>query len=240
MVLRIAHRGFSSEAPENSIEAFKKAAESGSDMVEFDVHETKDGHLVVMHDKTLNRTTDGKGSIKNITLDELRKFHGPNGEHVPTIEEVIRILKNKCAMNIELKDKQLTNKLLKIIKKEKIEKKVIISSVYTKVIKTIKEKELGIKTAWLVSETRWQLIILYILRFFLPYFLVRMAKKMKTDAIGLQYKLVTDKLVKALHQNHINIGVWTVNNKEDIKKMQLLGVDAIISDKPGLLTDKFK
>lgn len=235
MVLRIAHRGFSSKAPENSIEAFKKAAKSKIDMVEFDVHETKDGKLIVMHDETLNRTTDGKGFIKELTLNEIRKFHEPNGEPVPTIEEVIKILKDKCGINIEVKDEQLANKILQIIKKEKMGKRVIISSVHSDVIKTIKEKEPEIKTAWLVTETRWKLAVLYSLRFLLPYILVKMAKKMKADSIGLQYQLVTDKLVKGLHKNNLSIGVWTVNNKKDIKKMQLLGVDAIISDEPELL-----
>lgn len=235
MVLRVAHRGLYSKSPENSIEAFKKIAKSKIDMVEFDVHETKDGKLIVMHDETLNRTTDGKGRIKDLTLDEIRKFHEPNGEPVPTIEEVIKILKDKCGINIEVKDKQLANKIIQIIKKEKIGEKIIISSVYSDIIKTIKEKKPGIKTAWLVTETRWKLVILYPLRFLLPYILVRMAKKMKADAIGLQYRLVTDKLVKVLHQNGLSIGVWTVNNEKDIKKMKLLGVDAIISDKPELL-----
>lgn len=240
MVLRIAHRGFSSEAPENSIESFKKAAKSGIDMVEFDVHETKDGRIIVMHDQTLDRTTDGKGVIKDLTLKEIRKFHEANGEHVPTIEEVIRILRKNCALNIEIKDKHLANKVLAIIKKEKIQNKVMISSVHAGVIRLIKQKEPKIKTAWLVSITRWKLTILYSLRSFLPYFLVRMAKKMKTDSIGLQYRLVTDKLVKSLHKNNLSIGVWTVNNKKDIQTMKLLGVDAIISDKPNLLIDKFK
>lgn len=238
MVLRIAHRGFSSEAPENTIEAFKKAAKSGIDMVEFDVHETRDGHVIVMHDETLDRTTDGKGQIKELTLKEIRKFHGPNGEPVPTIEEVIKILKNNCAMNIEIKDKNLANKVLSIIKKERIQDKVMLSSVHPEVIKLIKREQPKIKTAWLVSVTRWKLTILYFLRFIIPYFVVRTAKKMKTDVIGLQYKIVTDELIRMSHKNNIDIGVWTVNNKNDIQKMKSMSVDAIISDRPDLLIDK--
>jgi len=235
MVLKIAHRGFSSQTLENSIKAFKKAANSGVDMVEFDVHETKDGHIVVMHDETLDRTTYGKGRIKDFELEEIRKFRTKDGELIPTIQEVIKILKNKCGLNIEVKDKNLTNKILDIIKKEKIENKVMLSSFHSNVVRFIKEREPKIKTAWLVAETKRKIQILYTLRFFLPFFVTRKAKKMKVDAVGLHYTLITNKIVKELHKNSIQVGAWTVNTKEEFNRLENLGVDAIISDYPDIL-----
>ena len=235
MVLKIAHRGFSSISPENSIESFKKAASLGIDMVEFDVHQTKDGHIVVMHDENLYRTIKRKGRIKDLKLEEIRKFHLMNGEPVPTLKEVIKVVKDKCGLNTDIKSQEITNKILAIIKEEKIENKVILSSFYSNVIKLIKKKEPGIKTCFLVADKKIKIIILYLFRPVLPYLFVSIAKKIKTDSMGLHYKLVTDKIIQSLHKNNIKIGVWTVNTKKDFKKMQLLGVDAIISDYPDIL-----
>ena len=234
MVLKIAHRGFSSLAPENSIEAFKKAAESGVDMVEFDVHGTKDGHIIVIHDENLKRTTDGQGFIKDLTLEEIKKFHEPNGEQIPTLEEVMEILKDKCALNIEIKDRNLTDNLLTIIKKEKITN-IVLSSFQLNVIKKIEKKEPTMKTAWLLAETKFKISLLYVFRSILPYFIKMIAKHVKMDSVGLYYKLITKKLVQILHKENIKIVAWTINKEEDFEKMQSFGVDAIISDKPEIL-----
>jgi len=103
MVLKIAHRGASNYAPENTIEAFKKAIRLGVDVVEFDVHRTKDNKIIVMHDNKVEKTTNGVGLIKNLSFKEIRKFHEPNGELIPTLQEVLDILKNKCiSLNYEL------------------------------------------------------------------------------------------------------------------------------------------
>ena len=96
MVLKIAHRGASHYSPENTIEAFKEALKLKVDVVEFDVHHTKDGKLIVMHDDNVNRTTDGLGPIHEFSLKHIRKLHEPNGEPVPTLQEVLDVLKNKC------------------------------------------------------------------------------------------------------------------------------------------------
>ncbi|MBU4501284.1 MAG: glycerophosphodiester phosphodiesterase family protein, partial [Nanoarchaeota archaeon] len=118
MVLKIAHRGFSAIAPENSLEAFRNVVKLKVDMVEFDIHKTKDNHIVVIHDDNVERTTNGKGNINDLTLGEIRNLHIKNGEPIPTLEEVIAVLKNHCGMNIEIKDEALSIPVVNIIKKE--------------------------------------------------------------------------------------------------------------------------
>ena len=123
MVLRIAHRGASSYAPENTLEAFRKAVKLKLDIVEFDVHHTKDGKLVIIHDHNIKRTMDGLGLIHKLSLKELRKFHEPNGESVPTLQEVINILKGHCILKIDIKDdKGLENAIFFIRKSNEFEK----------------------------------------------------------------------------------------------------------------------
>lgn len=104
-MLRIAHRGASGYAPENTLAAFKKALEFDIDVIELDVHLTKDNHLVVIHDKTVNRTTDGKGKVADKTLAELQKLDAGNGEKIPTLQEVLDLVNRKALVSIEIKGK---------------------------------------------------------------------------------------------------------------------------------------
>lgn len=106
-VLVVSHRGDWRNAPENSIPAMLNCVAMGVDMVELDLHKTKDGHLVLMHDKKVDRTTDGKGEVKNLTLEEIKKLHLRNGMgrvttvQVPTMEEVFAALKGKVLINVD-------------------------------------------------------------------------------------------------------------------------------------------
>jgi len=109
-VIVIAHRGFSGGAPENTISAFKKAIEVGSDMIELDVRFSKDGEIVVIHDETLERTTTGKGRVIEKTISELKqldagsKFHSSfSGEKIPTLRDVLQLAHRQIPVNIELK-----------------------------------------------------------------------------------------------------------------------------------------
>ena len=106
-IIVVAHRGDWRNAPENSLQAFQNCIEMGVDMIEIDVRKTKDGQLVLMHDNTVDRTTDGKGEVSDLTLEELRQLHLKNGmgrvtfHHIPTLEEVLELTKGKILINID-------------------------------------------------------------------------------------------------------------------------------------------
>ncbi|MCS7313960.1 MAG: glycerophosphodiester phosphodiesterase family protein [Bryobacterales bacterium] len=108
--LVVAHRGASRYAPENTLAAFRKAIELGADLIEFDVRETKDGHLVIMHDDTVDRTTDGEGRVSDLTLEQIKKldagsWFGPQfkGERVPTLEEALGTIKGGAMPDVDFK-----------------------------------------------------------------------------------------------------------------------------------------
>ncbi len=103
MVLRIGHRGAAGHAPENTLDSFRKAVELECDMTELDVHVCASGEVVVIHDETLDRTTDGKGQVSDHKLSELKQLDAGNGEEIPTLAEVLMLLKDKVMLNIELK-----------------------------------------------------------------------------------------------------------------------------------------
>ena len=108
-ILNIAHRGASAYELENTFAAFEKAIEMKADMIELDLHLTKDGEIIIMHDFQLRRMTDGGGRIEDLNYDEIKKFHENNGELIPTFEEVIKQTANKIGLYCELKSFEIEN-----------------------------------------------------------------------------------------------------------------------------------
>ncbi|MEO0143058.1 MAG: glycerophosphodiester phosphodiesterase family protein [candidate division WOR-3 bacterium] len=108
MIEIIGHRGARGIEPENTIRSFKKAIELKVDYIECDVHLTKDGHIVLIHDHTLDRTTNGTGYVNDYSFDAIRKLDAGKGEKIPTLQELIDLIKGKVKAHIELKDEKAT------------------------------------------------------------------------------------------------------------------------------------
>ncbi|WP_297550199.1 glycerophosphodiester phosphodiesterase family protein [Thermococcus sp.] len=126
-VIVLGHRGYMGKFPENSLLAFKKAIEAGADGVELDVWSTKDEKVIVMHDETIDRTSNMKGKQKEMTLEEIKKANIGMGERIPTLEEVFEALPESALINVELKDKDAVGEVARIVKKNNPER-VLISS----------------------------------------------------------------------------------------------------------------
>ena len=217
MVLKIAHKGASDYAPENTLEAFRKAIKLNVNIVEFDVHLTKDNKVVVMHDDNIRRTTDGKGLIKNLTFKELRKFHELNGESVPTLQEVIDILKGHVICKVDIKDESIYKDVIKIVIKNDL-KNFIITCDYHSVIKKIKQINSNIKCA--IGGVKDKSVRKVILD----------ALNVKADIIDANYSIITKEFIEESHKNGLEVHVWTVDDPKLMKKMIKLGVDGITSN----------
>lgn len=219
MVLIIAHKGATKHALENTLEAFRKAIKLKVDIVEFDVHLTKDKKVIVMHDHNVKKTTDGKGIIKNLTYKEIKKFHELNGENVPTLQEVIKILKKHFVCKIDIKDKNMHQEVIKIILKNNL-KNFIITCDYHEVINKIKQINKNIKCAiGGVKDVSVKKVI-------------KDALEVKADIIDAYYSIVTKKLIDEAHKNGLEVQVWTVDDPKLIKRMKKFGVDGITSNFP--------
>ena len=109
------HRGSPFKAPENTVSSVKKAIAEGADAVEIDVHKTKDNQIVVIHDDKVDRTTNGKGYIKDFTLSELKKLKINNNEKIPLLQEIINITKGKAKLIIEIKVKNIEKDVVKLV-----------------------------------------------------------------------------------------------------------------------------
>ena len=223
----LGHRGCAGLEPENTIRAFKKALDLGVDLIEFDVRMTRDKKLVVIHDEKLDRTTNGCGFVSDFDFEEIRGFDAGKGEKIPSFEEAINFLKNeKPTIVIEIKEPETTEKVLKIVKKENLENKIIIVSFWFDALRKIKEIAPEVKTGALFRKKVKDMISLI--------------REIRADGLGLEYHSVDEKIVKECHRNKIEINAWTVNEFEDIRKMIKLGVDIISSNYPNRVLEILK
>lgn len=221
------HRGAASYEPENTLRSFEKAIELGVDQIELDVHLSKDNELIVIHDEKLDRTTNGKGYVKDFTLAELKKFDAGKGEVIPTLREVFELVKNKdIVLQVELKSQNSEVAAIKLIEEYNYDDRVILISFHPKMLKNAKTINPRIKTGILVGDDLIDPI--------------QLIKRTRADRIHINFRRVTKKLVNHLHKKGIKIIVWTVDDPEDIEKMIKLGVDGICSNKPDLVISELR
>ncbi len=211
----IGHRGIMAYEPENTLRSVKKAL-TYADLVEIDVHMSKDGHVVVIHDSEVDRTTNGTGKVKDMTLKELKKLDAGRGERIPTLQEVIDLIKGKKKLIIEIKSSGAEEKVIQIIENNNLKDDVIIVSFYHPVVKKIKELS-DIKTGVIFSSQ--------------PVNAVKLALDANADIMLPNWKYITPEMVEDAHKHGLLIFSWTIDEPNDIKRMVEMGVDGIATNK---------
>ncbi|MHA2262633.1 MAG: glycerophosphodiester phosphodiesterase [Candidatus Thorarchaeota archaeon] len=219
----IGHRGAAAHAPENTMKSFDLAWKMGTDMVETDVWETSDGHIVCMHDRELSRTTNGEGYIDETPLDVLSKLDAGGGERVPLLGDVLEFAHGRFGVNIELKIPDIEEKVLDLVMETKMIEDVIISSFHHSSMGVIRAMNDVIPTAVLVNSEIEQL--------------ATYASNLRTTAINPLFWLVTEELVESSHDLGLKVYPWTVNDEELIAEQLKMRVDGIITDFPQLAVD---
>lgn len=230
-----AHRGASRYAPENTLPAFTLAAQQGADGVELDVHLSKDGELVVIHDETLDRTTDGTGPVQDYTLAQLQGFCADNhmpgfaDARIPTLRQVLARLKpTGLRVNIELKTSILwydgiEEKTLALVREMGMEDRVVYSSFNHYSIEKVRQLAPGAETAYLYSD-----IICDVERY-------AAAHGVQGLHPGLWNVKMADLLQRYLSSG-LAVRVWTVNDAADLRWLLEAGADVITNDPPLALT----
>nr|MDO8113200.1 glycerophosphodiester phosphodiesterase family protein [Candidatus Sigynarchaeota archaeon] len=221
MVLIIAHRGFHVEHPENTMLAFKKAIEIGAGGIELDVHATIDGKLIVMHDGTVDRTTNGKGSIDKMSWEEIQNLDTGHGEHPPLLEDVIVLCKEHGTfLNIEIKAMGIHEQVVALVKKHGYVDTVLVSSFMHIILPAVKKIEPGIKVAALIPDLAPKVVMGVI------------AKLFPVDAVNPFYKACKPAFMTAAKNKGLAIYAWTVDDVRDAKRIAALGVAGIITNRP--------
>lgn len=220
--LRIGHRGAKAYEPENTILSFKRALELGVNAVELDVRRTKDGEIVVIHDAEVDRTTNGKGLVSDLTLKEIKELSTEKGEKIPTLDEALAFLDRKVKVLIEIKEVGIEEKVLEIVKSRGLEDNVIIISFHEDSLKKVREMSGVIKTGLIYVRHKDP---------------IKAALSLKAQYLLPMYKFVYPSLVKRAHENGLKVIVWTINTPEEAREYARMGVDGIASDRPDILKD---
>ncbi|WP_312502375.1 glycerophosphodiester phosphodiesterase [Lacrimispora sp.] len=228
MIQITAHRGSSREAPENTMAAMAKAVDDLADFVEIDVQETKDGVVVLGHDISLKRVTGINRNVSSYTFEELRhldvgKWFSADyeGERIPSLEETMEFCKGRININIEIKDlgsrSELPDKVRELIEKYQMKEQCVVTSVRLSYLSRIKELDPDIRTGYIISAA------------YGDYY-----SSDAIDFISLRSSFVSERLVESAHKKGKAVHAWTVNNKSEMERMKMLGVDNIITDYPVL------
>lgn len=247
--VNFAHRGDSTRAPENTLDAFRKAVELGAGGLELDVHLTGDGHVVVIHDATVDRTTGGSGAVAGTTLDALREMDAGHrfstdggrtypyrgrGLSVPTLAEVLEEFPD-VALNIDLKEIQRGKEeaVFEVLREAGAEERALVVSEHYAFVRRVR-KLTGGRVA--TGASRLEIGIFYLMS------ALRLEGLLRPSYTALQapvyfgrLALVTRRFVEAAHARGVRVDAWIVNDPAEMRRLLDLGVDVVMTDYPERL-----
>jgi glycerophosphoryl diester phosphodiesterase len=236
------HRGAAGLAPENTLAAFRKAMALGVDALEMDLHVTRDGELIVIHDETLDRTTDGRGSVADLTLEEVKRRDAGGkfapafrGERVPTLREVIELVREgrnaRIRLDLEIKfgkgqegrPEDFEERVLEALRQTGFVQRVNVISFHHPSLVKMKALEPKIRTGLLEGGQQP------------PRDSVALVRQHRADYYSPRFQQVTAETVAALHRAGIPIVPWTANEEADMRRLMAVGIGTFPGD--GIATD---
>jgi len=245
-----AHRGASGEAPENTLVAFRRAADLGIRYAELDVHATRDGQVVVIHDETLERTTDGAGKVKEYTLSELQRFDAgyrfspdngqqfpfrATGAYIPTLAEVLHSFPHiKFTVEIKQVEPPIEELVIAVVRNCGRSADVILASEHDQVLVRARVLAPEVATSFAVGEGT-DFIQRALSGQLSDYHPAGLALQVPPEFHGVP--LVTPEIVSAAHALGLEMHVWTINEPQEMERLLDLGVDGLMSDFPGRLQE---
>ena len=217
-VLRIGHRGAAGHGPENTLAAIQKGIALGVDFVEIDLRRTADGVLVVLHDETVNRTTNGKGRVDHLSVQEVKKFNAGNGEHIPTLKEVLKVAAGEAGLMLELKVKGMAQQTVEVVREAGFRDPLIYASFLHDELQHVR-----------TVEPEASLMVLF---GGLSRASVARAIKYGSSYVGLRHDKTTRVLADSFHRAGLLVFVYTADAPSDIQRAVSLDVDGVISNFP--------
>jgi glycerophosphoryl diester phosphodiesterase len=229
----IGHRGASAEAPENTLAAFRRAAELGAAGFETDLRVTSDGEFLLLHDARVNRTTDGRGQVDELPLAALRRLDAGSwfdkkfaGERIPTLDEALG-LAGELGLRIYLEVKAPLSGSLPRALAERLRNtgrldRVVVLAFDGATIAAVREAEPGLETALLTDRARGA---------------VKQAQRAGAKQLAPRHTRATPRLVRQAREAGLGVVVWTVNRRSEMRRMLSIGVDGIMTDYPGRLRE---
>ncbi|RTZ94914.1 MAG: glycerophosphodiester phosphodiesterase [Deltaproteobacteria bacterium] len=231
--LVVGHRGFRARYPENTRVSFEAATNAGVEMVELDVHLSRDDQLVVIHDDRVDRTTSGTGDVSAMTLAELKKLDAGSwfnerfaGERIPTLKEVFDCVGDRVKINIEIKfagtdyvPGRIETAVLDLIRREDAASRVLISSFDPRVVQYIRRADPSLAAAFISRSADGMKTVDF-------------CRQLGVYSFHPNFRCLNTELITGLHDAGIHVFPYTVNTEPDFQKMMQLGVDGVITDDP--------
>ncbi|MGE0826296.1 MAG: glycerophosphodiester phosphodiesterase [Candidatus Binatia bacterium] len=216
-----SHRGAGSLEPENTVRAIRRAVELGVDQIEIDAQLTKDHQLILMHDETVDRTTNGTGKVAELTLAEIQQLDAGKAERVPTLAEVLALPTGKVVLQIELKGPGTAVPVVEVVERTGKEHSVILTSFMHSELTTARHRNPHIQLGALWGR--------------LPADVVQKSQQLGVQALHVWHKFIDQQLVADTHAQGLLIRAWNTDNPDEMRRLIALGVDAIGSDRPDVL-----
>jgi len=222
-VIITSHRGAGSLEPENTLRAMQRAIALGVDQIETDAQLTRDGYLVLMHDPTVDRTTNGTGKVAELTFAEIRQLNAGHGERIPTLQEALALTRGKVVLQIELKGPGTALPVVQTVEAADAVDQVILTSFKHQWL-----VEAQVQNPKLHTGALWRR---------LPTDTVRQTQQLGLHALHIWHEFIDEQLVKDAHERGLLVRAWNTEKEDDMRRLIGLGVDAIGSDRPDLLLD---
>ncbi|MHA2007305.1 MAG: glycerophosphodiester phosphodiesterase [Promethearchaeota archaeon] len=233
--LVIGHRGAFDRAPENTLKGFKKAIELGADYIEFDLHESNDGALVIVHGVDILRKMGYNTTIEQMSLKELKKLNFGENETIPELWELIELAKGKVRLLCEIKAQGISEKVINLLRKEMLVDSTIIQSFNIEVLLEARKIEPSLTLAAIVPNNEN----------YIPEWEER--KKLIDKVIDLKFSIIVTRFknldalfLNYCHKNRLKVFVYTLNTKKNMKRYIKMGVDGIIVNSISKAKDVLK
>ena len=229
--LLIAHRGASRDEPENTLRAFETAIRQGAEMIELDLQITGDGHVIVLHDETLDHTTDRSGRVDRLTLAEIKQADAGQGERIPTLTETLDLTLGQVRLYLEIKDPRAARPTLETIRARRCEADVMLASFDLNLMRDLGREIADIELGLILGSESWNPLIRW--REAFPWISLR---KINYQVLSLQAAICYPYLARQIKRQGKTLYVWTVDEPAQFARMTELGVDGIVTNVPGVFS----
>ena len=226
----IAHRGAKAVAPENTLLAFERAMQMGADMIELDLHATRDGHVVVIHDNDLSQTTNLRGKVNEMTLEEVRRADAGKGERVPTLPETLELTRGKIQLYLEIKDPKAAVETVRLVREFGVKDEVLLASFDLGLMKELGNESNDLALGLILGNATLNPFVRW--REAFPEIALR---NYNYQTLCMQVQFCSARLARNIKQQGKKLYVWTANSEREYQTMIERGVDGICTDTPDRL-----
>jgi glycerophosphoryl diester phosphodiesterase len=224
-IWNVAHRGASADRPENTLAAFELAIEQGADVIEADVRATADGQLVMMHDPDIDRTTDGTGPLKALTLDETRRLDAGDGQPPPSAAEVLDLARGRVRVNLDLKEVEVVEASVRLVREKGMLGSVTFISFLPEAWDIVERLSPESPLVQLVDSPASLAAIA----------MGEVVHSGVRSGVGMPHALVSVEIVDRLHRRGLGVFAWTVDDEDEMRRLIHTGVNGIVTNRPEAL-----